>query len=271
MDVNDPRTTFGDYRIKRVVNETYAGYPYHYLLVPVCLVLVWQPWIRKTHARGHGALLDRDRLALTYAAVVLAGYLLFCTVFKWQLTGNRLHLPFYVAFAPFAGVALRHLPDSLADLRLRRIALPAVMLLLIATSIRPLLINPSRPVIPRAPDGISLWNSSRHELLFVDAPEVLPAYLPLIEAAEHSGCTSFGLVITTHHPEYPLWAILAPPGSGIELQHIDVSHPLRSAAGSTVPCGVLCTYCSETAPAGLNLAFSTHGGYNLYLVPAGDT
>jgi hypothetical protein len=269
LDANDPRTTFGEYRVKRAVNEQHAGYPYHYLLIPVCLLLlVWRraPKADKGDLQATGA--ERGSAALAYAAAALAGYLLFCALYKWQLGGNRLHLPFYVAWAPAAGLALQRMRALPIHPRLRQAALPAIGLLLVVTSIRPLLINPARPVIPRAPDGITIWNTSRPELLFMGAPEVESAYFRLIDAARQSGCTSFGLAIVTQTPEYPLWALLAPPGSGVHLQHVDISAPLRREATEGPICAVLCTCCTERGPDGMDLTFSTGDGFNLYTFPS---
>lgn len=268
IDVSDPRTSYQPYRIQRAINEEYAGYPYHYLLIPVCLLLLlWRPASR---AKDAGRTTADEVLAshsIAYTAAALSTYLVFCTIYKWQLTGNRLHLPFYVACAPIAGLALQRVRLLPIRPRLRTAAPLLISLLLIATSIRPLLINPSRPAIPRAPDGISLWNTPREEMLFIDAPEVMPAYLPLIDAARQSGCASFGLAITTPYPEYPFWVLLAPLGSGVQLQHIDIRAPLPESARDPDLCAVICTHCSEISPEGLELTFSTHGGYNLYRVP----
>jgi hypothetical protein len=267
LDVNDPRTTFGEYRIKRSVNEQYAGYPYHYLLIPVCLLLIWWRPGRTAGANSGqktGPVGPPELSA--YAFAVILGYLLFCALYKWQLTGNRLHLPFYIAWAPVAGIAIQRL-RILPQRHLQSLAYPALGILLIVTSIRPLLINPSRPIVPRAPDGISLWNTSRNEILFIDAPEVMDAYFDLIAAARQSGCATFGIAIATAYPEYPLWALLAPPDSGIRLETYDIYSPVPQGPPANLPCAVLCTICADMVPQGLEPIFSTEGHYALYRVP----
>ncbi len=262
LDVNDPRTTYGTYRVKRSINEQYAGYPYHYLLIPVCLaLLVWQ------HRRPPRPFEDPEGRApatIPFAAAVLAGYLVFCTIYKWQWTGNRLHLPFYVAWAPMAGLALDWTRRAPLRPCLRNVSAPAVAMLLIATSLRPLLINPSRPLIPRAPDGISLLTTPRDEILFVDTPEAMRSYLNLIDAARQTGCDSFGMVLTTDFPEYPFWALLAPPGSGIRLEHLD-ANSWRWGLSAAGPCGVICTTCEDLSPEDPNVVYGGSGGYRLYV------
>lgn len=262
LDANDPRTSMGEYRVRRSFHEDYAGNPYHFLLVPACLLLLAWHSVGKKATQGVSR---QDRLPLLYALVVLTTYLVFCGLYKWQPTGSRLQLPFFIAWAPAAGLAFQALGSLAIRPRLRMAAPAALGMLLVASSLRPLLINPSRPLIPRAVDGISLWNTPREELLFINAPEFRSPYLPLIEIGRECGCTAIGLKIDSSNPEYPFWALMAPPGSGIRLEHVDLPTSLGRDSAFHEPCAILCTYCTETSLYGLDLLFNHQGRYSFYL------
>ncbi|OGO11037.1 MAG: hypothetical protein A2Y93_04065 [Chloroflexi bacterium RBG_13_68_17] len=262
LDVNDPRTTMGEYRVKRSFHEDYAGNPYHTLLVPVSLLLL--AWRGRT-AGGAPAVRGVGRRAgWLYAVLVAASALAFCALYKWQPTGSRLQLSLFVLWAPVVGLALERLRLRRTPIRIGALATTAVGLFLTVASLRFLLMNPSRPFLPRPDDGVSLWNTSRTELLFINAPEFMPGYLPLIEAAGRIGCDSFGLKIDSGQPEYPFWALLAPPDSGVRLEHIEarVLPGARPASGDY--CAILCTYCTETQLNGMQLLYNIEGSYSLY-------
>ncbi len=264
LDVNDPRTTMGKYRVKRSFHEDYAGNPFHTLLVPVSLLLLAWPIRGGPPAANQPRVGSRE--AWPYATVVALSALAFCAVYKWQPTGSRLQLPLFVAWAPIAGLALERLRLLFCRGRMGALAVSAVGLFLAAAGLRYLLVNPSRPLLPRAEDGVSLWNTSRTELLFINTPESLSGYLPLIEAADGTDCLSFGLKIDSSDPEYPFWALLAPPGSGVALEHIEVLAPRGAIPASGNYCAILCTYCTETELNGMPLLYNIEGTYSLYRV-----
>jgi len=243
LDVNDPRTTMGEYRVKRSFHEDYAGNPYHTLLVPVSLLVL--AWPQRNRADDRTAEDRPARSAGLFAAIVIAGALCFCALYKWQATGSRLQLPLFILWAPLAGLALESL--GLRRGRLAPCLPPIVGILLAAAALRFLLVNPSRPFLPRAEDGLSLWNTPRDELLFINSPEVMPGYLPLVETAAGINCAVFGLKIDSSQPEYPFWALLEAPDSGVRLEHIEVNALPGVTPASSPPCAILCTYCCTTS------------------------
>jgi len=263
LDVNDPRTTMGEYRVKRSFHEDYAGNPYHTLLIALSAIALGWNYLR---SRAAGAARDAAiRSAIFYGAAVLLSALAFCALYKWQLTGSRLHLALFVIWAPVSGVALEIWAAGRG--RLGALLAPAIGLVLIAASLRFLLVNPSRPLLPRAEDGLSLWNTPRDELLFVNSPEVMPGYLPLVETAAGIDCAVFGLKIDSSQPEYPFWALLDAPASGVRLEHIEVNALPGVTPASSPPCAILCTYCTEASLQGMPLLYNIQGTYSLY-VPA---
>jgi hypothetical protein len=262
LDVNDPRTTMGQYRVKRSFHEDFAGNPWHTLLVMASLVGLVLP------SRGQAEAAERRRTSLReiwlYVGVVVLSWLAFCALYKWQATGSRLQLSLFVLSSPVVGVALERVRLGPWRAPSGRLAIAGVGLFLTAAALRYLLINPSRPLLPRAEDGISLWNTSRTELLFINTPESMAGYLPLIDAAAGTHCTSFGLKIDSSEPEYPFWALLAPPGSGVSLQHVEVQAPRGGTPATGDYCAILCTYCTEKELDGMPLLYNIEGKYSLY-------
>jgi hypothetical protein len=74
------------------------------------------------------------------------------------------------------------------------------------------------------------------------------------------------MVLTTDFPEYPLWALLAPPLSGVRLEHLGPDFVQQPQAPGI--CGVLCMTCRELDPLDPRVAFSGSDGYRLVLYPA---
>jgi hypothetical protein len=250
QDANDPRTTLTTpYRVKRSFHEDYAGNPWHFLLIP--LGLGWLILSRERGGRGP---------AVIYAIGVLAAFWVFSALYKWQPTGSRLQLPFFVAWAPAAGAIL-------AQVKLQKVR-PILATVLVLAGLWPLLSNPSRPLLPTS-KGVSILTTPRDELLFINTPEVMSGYLSIIDATQATGCRAIGLALDSHDGEYIFWALLAPQGSGIHLEHIQV---LSSLAGYLPtdfrPCAIIATLGGIDNTYGLPAASTHYGGYTLYAAPS---
>lgn len=245
QDVNDPRTTLdAPYRVKRSFHEDFAGNPWHLLAAGISLALFW------LHRKQVNA------SAWVYGIALVGAFLLFSALYKWQPTGSRLQLPLFVAWAPLAGLAFR----------LPRQRWPGIVaaILLSAAGLWPLLANPSRPILPTA-EGVSLFSTTREELLLINAPEFFPGYRSITEAAGSLGCASIGLALDSSQPEYPFWAWLSPGGSEIHLEHLETVPALARYQDLTFrPCAVICTTCSAESYGDLPRHSVHFGGYTLY-------
>jgi hypothetical protein len=250
QDPNDPRTSMNPYRVKRSQNEDYAGNPIHFLLMPASLILI-AGRIRK-HKSG-----DTLRLTIWYAILIIADFLVFSALYKWQIWGSRLQLPIFVAWAPVIGVAL----DGDKFYITRNI----VTLVLLLSSLGSLLSNPSRPVIPDK-DGHSIFRTARENQLFANFPEVEKGFLSIIAAVKETDCRNVGLVIDSHDPDYPFWALLSPDGKQFRIENIEPSQTLRQYLREDFhPCAIICTICSDESFYNFSLASTHYGGYSLYL------
>ena len=251
IDLNDPRTTLDEYRIKRYLHEDRAGNPLHFLLIPLTALA-----LLKT-----GSGLKEHRQVWVFALAVVSTFVLFSAVYKWQSTGSRLLLPFFVSWAPLAGLAM-------GKLKYKRITY-LVGLVLVIAGIQPLLSNPSRALLPFSPEFASLPGSTRSELLFANSPEVMPAYLALASDIANSGCTQVGIKFRSSDVEYPLWYLLVSKGLGPQIEHIDVPAPSgKYLEQSFQPCAIVCTVCDQDSLHDLPLKAVYQGTFFLYLSAA---
>jgi hypothetical protein len=248
QDPNDPRTSLDEYRIRRYLHEDRAGNPFHFLLIPLTMLAFPKP---KKEQKGRS-------LPWIYAFLVLSTFLIFSAFYKWQSTGSRLLLPFFVAWAPLAGLAL-------GRLRINALAYAAGLILVIA-GMQPLLSNPSRALLPFSPDFASLLATPRSELLFANSPEVMPAFLSLASDLQVRGCREIGIKINSSDPEYPLWYLLTSADLAPHIEHIDAPPPSgKYQSQDFEPCAVICTNCADVQQFGLPLVSVYQGTYFLYI------
>src|SRR5205823_11662328 len=98
VDPDDPRTTWPGTHFEfpsGSFHEDRAGNPLHVVLIAIGITTVL---VRR---RAEGAV--RPASGRAYAAALIAGFILFCLVLKWQPWNSRLHLPLFVLSAPLVG------------------------------------------------------------------------------------------------------------------------------------------------------------------------
>jgi hypothetical protein len=228
LDANDPRTTgWGYFAVSRPsTHEAGAGNPAQAAL---SLVLF-------------GLLLVRPRKfgggALVYGLGVAAGFILFSAVFKWQIWGSRLHLPFFVLLAPLCGFVLeRALPARIAQL----IGLALIVLSwpwLTGISTRPLLSGSGGSGSP------SVLLQSREDLYYANVPWAVEGYQTVIRRVSEGGCSDIGLVLSGSAMEYLIWAGLGAPRDDLRIEWFVSGTPsARYEASTFLPCAVICEGC----------------------------
>jgi hypothetical protein len=223
LDPNDPATTWPYAKFAPPVNsnqEADANNRWHLLLVLLAAIFVAA---------------TRRRTWILYAAGLLGALLLYCFYLKWQPYMARLELPLFVLAAPLGGAFLE---------ALRPVALPLLAcLFLVVNSRLPLLQNWTRPL----QGAHSLLKTSRDDNYFRDMIQwdVRSTYLPSIELAARSGCTTVGIDISQDQVEYPFLAILRERNPAIRFVHTGVENASARYAPSNAPrpCVVLCPDC----------------------------
>jgi hypothetical protein len=172
-----------------------------------------------------------DRLA--YAAALVAAFLLFCAVLRWQPWHSRLHLPLFALWAPLIGIALARWPAAAAPAATALVAVAVVMVLA----------NEPRPLV-RA------LREPREALYFRARPDLRQPYAGALALLAAHGCARIGLQLGGDDWEYPLWAHARRAVPEARLDHLlDWTMPGQPAArldtGAAAPCGILATSAPE--------------------------
>jgi hypothetical protein len=251
LDIQDPRTTqVGWFTVgKPNTAETTAGNPLHAVLILIVFGLIL---IVPRINRSSGTV---------YAVIVATAFLIYCLLFKWQVFGSRLHLPFFVLFAPAVGLCLsRILPANVARL---------TAVILIVASWPWLVSIQSRPLIPNERSNISsVVSMKREELYFALGQHLSEPYTTMTDIIHETGCKKVGIMLSGSGAEYPLWVLLDAPDPNLEMEWIVSGTPSESYRQEDFqPCAMICEKCPEEWEQfnGLPLMYQ-RGNFRLYVV-----
>lgn len=149
---------------------------------------------------GHAA----RRHCLIWAAAAI----LFCTFVKWQPWITRLQLPLFALAAPMFGLLVDKIRGKVTPFLL-------FAALMAFYSVRPLVNNPSRPLVPqirmrqwRLQVGGIDWLDNREKLYFMNRRDLYEAYAKQVDALAAVKPGTVGLVMGGDSWEYPLWPML---------------------------------------------------------------
>ena len=247
IDINDPRITLGEYRIRFSYQEDYAGNPGHFLfwfLSAIIISFIFVLRLFYPHLRA-GSMLSRVikyfdqpiNWAFLYNLILIAGYFLFALLFKWQSYNSRLILPLLIAVGPLAG----WVSDSIKP----RIVLVIFTALFAIGGLRYLLANPSRPLISVG-ENESILLASRTDVLFYNSPEIRDDYISVVAASKGYDCGSIGLELDSSTPEYLIWYILTANHLPIDqVENISSTLETSSLIDTTFhSCAVFCNICT---------------------------
>jgi hypothetical protein len=228
LAMDDPRTTSHGEFVKvaqPVYDETRAGNTVQATLILISAVLV--------AARSR---LRWSRLAL-YGVVVASTFIVYSGLFKWQVFGSRLQLPFFLLMAPFVGATLGAFLPNLAL---------AVLGVGVAVAAWPWMIGiTTRPLLPQPDADWSILSTPRSDLYFVTGGDE-PAYRSMTEEIMSEGCSTVGIMLGGDTPEYPLWVLLGAPRADLQLEWIVAGElDTKKLLPGFRPCAVLCEDCPE--------------------------
>jgi hypothetical protein len=225
IDINDPRTTWPRQKfqvLKPSLHEDTAGNLLHLSLILVAIFLFF---ISK-EIRSSSAL-------LSYLAALLSGFLLFCTLLKWQPWNSRLQLPLFVLASPFVAAVLFK--------RLNEKFVITISFALLLSALPWVLFNTSRSLI----GDPSVWNRSRFDQYFKNRPEIRDAYLGAAHFLKSKKCSQIGLAMGSNDWEYPFWPLLKTKRSEtIRIEHVHVKNGSGSLStllyfSSFSPCAII--------------------------------
>jgi hypothetical protein len=248
LGVGDPRTTSVGEFVPRTpgTGETISINWYHAWLYLVVIILL---------------ILGRRRFPRPLAGMamaVLATFVVFCFVFKWQVFSSRYHLPFFVLFAP---VAARVVCGWLPAWGTRALGLVFLV------SCWPWLTGiDQRPLLPKPGTSVSVLNTPRDQLY--KWPGSVGAMDEVSARIHAEGCSSVGILLSGAAAEYPFWVFLGAPRSDLRIEWIVSGTPsARFEDPDFRPCAVICdASCPQewTGIRGLNQLVEM-GGYRLFL------
>lgn len=269
LDINDPRTSLNEYRIRFSYHEDFAGNPGHFLFWILSTVFISSlfivrslyphiptGWKVRQLVEKYPLPIDR---AFSYTLILIAGYFLFALLFKWQFYNSRLLLPWLIAIGPLAG--------WVSEAVRPRIVLVILTALYAIGGLHYLLANPSRPLI-RVGENKSILLASRTEVQFNNSPEIREGLISVVVAAKDYDCGSFGLELDSNTPEYLIWYILAANDQPVYRVENLSSTPetSRMIDASYRPCVVFCNICTVTEEKGYQQVYN-RGSLQLYVNP----
>ena len=249
LAMDDPRTTsIGPFMFwPPRKEESFAGnslHAYSFILISILAFI----FFRKFSPR-----------LFIFMFVVISTFVVFCFVFKWQVFSSRYHLPFFVLFAPVAGVCLEGiLPKKLNFLL-------GIGFIILAW---PWLLNlENRPLIAYVS---TLQSSSFTQMIRkVSYPgqREYDAYKAITDKIVDANCSTVAIMISGNGTEYPFWANLGAPRDDLEIQWVVVGTPSdKYMDESFEPCAAICQYCPKewTTFRDLMLVYEDHN-HQLFL------
>jgi hypothetical protein len=269
LDINDPRVSSNEYRIRFSRHEDFAGNPGHFLfwilsagfisilfIIKSCYPHMRTEWKIRRVIEKYPLPID---WAFSYTLILIAGYFLFALLFKWQSVNNRLLLPWLIAIGPLAGWVSEAIRP--------RILLVILTALYAIGGLPYLLANPSRPLI-RVGKNESILLASRTEVQFYNSPEIRDGLISVVVAAKDYDCSSIGLELDSSTPEYLIWYILAANDQMVyRVENLLSTPETRRLVDATYrPCVVFCNICTITEKIGYQQVYN-RGSLQLYVDP----
>jgi len=243
LDINDPRTTFpwNEFTLPpiwQIFNEDRAGNPLHLILIfgALIAILFWRRW-RPSFLGG-------------YALMLVAGFLLFSGLLKWQVWGTRLQLSWFLLAAPLVALVLERGSRALNTL------INAVLLLAAVFWVGNISTRPIFPSDARHPLAISFYIGSdninyrsifatpHREQYFAAKSELYPPSQEAADKLATMACTQIGIIGDENTIFYPVMMLIREKIPSAYLQSIGLTnetHVFSSQApfNTFAPCAVL--------------------------------
>jgi 4-amino-4-deoxy-L-arabinose transferase-like glycosyltransferase len=213
---DDPRTTwFGTkFRIRPILfHEDLDGSGLHVLLILAVIVLF------AIRPRG-----PPD--AAKYGLCLIAGFLLFCAIAKWQPWISRLQLPLFVLWSPLIGIFFAR--------ACARWFTTLAAVLLVAAAFPWVVGNLTRPLV----GPVRVTATSAIDQLFINRPDMKAPYIGAAHALAAMDCHEVGIDLGGDDWEYPLWTLLERQGAqAIRIEHVNVPNVSARLQGPDQPGG----------------------------------
>jgi hypothetical protein len=225
--LDDRKTTFLDlpfqFQKKFRSGDSDANNPFHLLIIFVTCFLL----LLTRHAW-------RKRF-LTYNALIIASFVLFCAYLRWQPWHSRLHLAYFILLMPLAAIVLVTMLPRWCNSLLAACLIFLVSVCLFNNDVRP--INPKKAFLTLPREQQYFWQKR-------------PLYTPYAQVADAiiaSGCKQVGLKLGYDDWEYPVWILLHNRGFKGYVNHVYVADE-SAQIHSVVPAPCAVVVMGSTAP-----------------------
>ena len=218
---SDPRTTWAPpfAAVPWTTHEELAGNPLHLLVILAGATAVMVS--------------GKDVRRRLFLGALVAGFVTYCTLFKWQIYSGRLHTPLFVMALGLVAVELERLKPVA-----RRLLLGLLFLAVLPTA----LVNYTRPLVavPRITPRPGILAVPRNFHYFMYMPHLGRGYRDVALRIAGTTCTDVGVRAWPDAWEYAVLALARNAGSQATFRSIDVTNvSARFARDSSPPCLLL--------------------------------
>jgi hypothetical protein len=219
-------------------NETWAGDPLHLLLLSLALAIIIM--------RRAGGL---NRRAFIYALGLIASFVFFAALLRWQSSGARLQTPLFLLGVPLIGYTVDTLSNSFIAGAVGAVMIAAALPYALGNELRPLVPTRYLPnrVVAFEPLSTSIWSRDRASLYFADEhADLAQVYRDATEALLRLDCDEIGFDTSLEHFEYPVMAGLEVAGGRRRVRYVGVANTTSRYAEPERPvCAVICFACAK--------------------------
>lgn len=205
VNINDPRTTspgveFGISGLSTFENT--AGNPFHFYLILISIIIF-----------SFDRRLKKQPYLIQYLMAVIAAFLIFCLLIKWQPWQSRLHISLFVLFAPFVAVVFSGKFNQRVSIY--------IALFLLQISLFWVCYNESRPLIGEN----NIFITSRTEQYFANKRYLKDDYVEAVKFVKDRSCAEVGLYMPPDRWEYPLWVLFKKDSDRtVRIEHLNISN-----------------------------------------------
>jgi hypothetical protein len=224
VDVNDPRTTWGNREYYSVpayrLEEESASNAVHVLLIIGAICWIVFGWTKHD---------SRTRL---FSCSLVITFILFCALLKWQSATTRFQLPIMLLWIPVIAKFIDKLPLTI---------LTTIVLTVSVAAAPAIFANRSRPLV----GDKSVLTQDRMSQYFIRQPDRMALYMSSGQFIRQRECDDIGLILNYDDLEYLWWLVLQKPTGRERLEHVaanNVSGSLKPPGGSSFePCSIVST------------------------------
>jgi 4-amino-4-deoxy-L-arabinose transferase-like glycosyltransferase len=173
-----------------------------------------------------------NKLLLLYAAIVLAMFICFCLVLRWQIWHVRLHLPMIILASVFSALMFEKIQAKYATI---------LCILLFLYSLPFLFYNYSRPLI----GANNIFYKNAYNQYFFTNMKLQQPFFTMSAIIKRNGLQNIGWAVMGDAWEYPMWKLLEEE-KPLRMQHILVTNQTATLLteqpfASFIPDGIIST------------------------------